>query len=338
MFLNHKEGVMAILVQLAISLRDDVGVVMSRLLEVSDKMLVVDGENSRLLGQKVEFQFELEGFHTALYGEAEVERVINPEFGRGRCFLRIVDIRSHQRALFREWLYELSQGGGTPRRPHAHLSSIISSTTTSRAERVREGERRLRLLDQARTGPQGTVSSLAMDSVGRNSLRDVLVAWDRKESARSAGATASARGRPRPTDESRRHGTSRDQQRRRRVEVRIARSAQPPFIVVRYNDPVRFSEHYWAHLHRGALQVRVYDHDVPAGIEIRLRLIMPNGAAVTCQGHVATVLPSWLGLALRLEDDDLLSLRFCAGPDLRRLQGRPGQATSTGEGKGGADV
>ncbi len=337
---------MAIPVQNSISLRDDAGVTVCRLLQVSDKLLEVEGETGRKPGQRVEFQFELQGFHSTLYGEAVVDRVKDSEFGRGRCFLTIVEIERRRRSLFREWLYEMSQGGGTPRRPHAHLDSVISSTTSAGSKRLVDGERRLRALDRSRSRPgsnsvcSSNVSSFEVPrgGVGREALRDALASYDdggepgdssegRRTSLSSEGSQTSRSSEGSQTSrssEGRRDSTSvgsktpsdgsRSPGRKlRRVEVRIARTAKPPLVMVRYNDPRRYREHYWDNLRGDGLQVRCWDADLAVGAEVSLRLVLPGGGLVTCSGSVAAVMPTGLGLALVLDETDRTTLRQAAG-------------------------
>lgn len=335
---------MAIPVQISISLRDQRGVVVSRLIQVSDRTLEVEGETARLPGERLEFQFELEGFHATLYGEAVVERVTDPEFGRGRCFLNIVEIERRRKALFREWLYEMSQGGGTPRRPHAHLDSVISSTACSRAGRREEGEARLRVLERTRSqvgsrsmsAPGGSSMIGTRGGVGRKALRAALATYGAQPASQPppdgeplpAASSAPTRRDRRGTEPPRADGAGSKslRRKRRRVDVRIAHGAKPPLVVVRYNDPLRYNKHYWEHLQRKALQVRCRDADLPAGSEIRLRIVMPGGAVVSCPATVELVMPNGLGLVLELDAGDAASLRLSAGRDRRGISPEPAQS------------
>jgi len=352
----------AIRVKMSISLRDERGVIFGSLKKVSDRQLDVVCESAYMRGQLLEFQFELEGFRVSVYGKARVEGVNTPELGPSRYVLRIVEQESSQAAQYREWLYELAQGGGSSSRPHEHLSSIISNTARARPERMAEGERRLRAMDERRTRSSATSTSSswlsssvsgARRGVGRTALRealrsytteqDELEAWSREQDERAPerrrpsarprrarvrgeqrSVASSDVGRSersssvssvRPTRERRssQNQGSAPKRKRRRVDVKVAANANPPIVNVRFNDPKRYQRQYREYLRRDALYVRIEHSGLALDTAVQVRLVIPGGHALIADGRVVADMPTGLGVALVLDDEQRHLLRLAAG-------------------------
>jgi hypothetical protein len=259
---------MAIPVQMPILLKDDLSQSSARMLQVSDRLIELEGNTDRVVGQKIDFSFSMVGFDRALQGRAVVEKVIDPELGRGRCTLRILEIEDQQRTTFLRWLYELAQGGGQAfshcRQP-SHTSNIppVSagappSTTTIHTDPRAPGK-------------------------GRAALRGTL---SRHHQRGQPAADAS-------------HSP-----RRRRVDVMVAPDAQPALVKVRFNDPSLYVKHYRAHLCHDALELRYPDSGLREGMEVGVRLFLPNGKLVGCQAKVSAVGAKAFALQLQLEHED----------------------------------
>jgi hypothetical protein len=147
---------MAIPVKMKVTIRDAAGTSSARLSQLSDSMLELEGETQHKPGTSLEFQLDLAGFGSTIRGRAEVEKVFESEFGRGRCLLRITQMAPHQRATFRAWLYELSLGGsrildelanddaepelpGVPERPRPSVRESFTSFSSQRPHQQARG-------------------------------------------------------------------------------------------------------------------------------------------------------------------------------------------------------
>ena len=273
---------MAIPVQMPITLCDETGVSNTRMLQVSDRSIEIEGETTRVEGQELEFQFALVGFQRTLEGKAVVEKVVDPEFGRGRCTLRIVQIDPSHRPAFRAWLYDLTQGGGRPM--NAHGPGSDSPTQHGRCATQRSSSS---LVTEKLGGRQST---------GRAAVRDTFSSYV----ARRAQAEQA-------------RGTTRGSRRRKRVEIRVAATAEPPMVMVRYNDPSRYAKHFWQHLHRDALELRYAEPGLAVGDATRVRLVLPGGAVVNCAGEVTAASHSAFAISLDLNDSDRATMQLAAG-------------------------
>jgi hypothetical protein len=282
---------MAIPVQMPISLHDEMGVSNTRMLQVSDRLIEIEGETTRIPGQELEFQFAMVGFDRTLTGRAVVEKVVDPEYGRGRCTLRIVEIEASVLATFRTWLYELTQGGGRPlgSRPPDPTSHPRSTTPSQ----------------------QRSSSSLASPSLGerpstgRAAVRDTLSSYAARRAQAEQHARVSAAAK----------------RKRKRVEIRVAAAAQPPLVMVRFNDPTPYTKHFWQHLHRDTLELRCPASGLAEGDDTRVRLVLPGGAVVDCSGRVTAASASAIAVSLVLVDSDRATMQLAAGP-------RPGGGAS----------
>lgn len=274
---------MAIPVQMPITLCDESGVSNTRMLQVSDRSIEIEGETTRIEGQELEFQFALVGFERSLTGKAVVEKVVDPEFGRGRCTLRIVQIDPNQRPTFRAWLYDLTQGGGRPMSPRPLDSDSPTQLGATRGQRSSSS-----LVTERLGGARST---------GRAAVRDTFSSYVARRTQ---------------ADQAR--GSTPVQRKRKRVEIRVASTADPPMVMVRYNDPAGYARHFWQHLHRDALELRWAGSGLREGGDTRVRLVLPGGAVINCTGRVTAASPSAFAIALQLIDSDRATMQLTAGP------------------------
>ncbi len=175
---------MAIRVKMTIGLKDDVGVSFGTLNKVSDRHLQVEIDAEYHQGQILEFQFALEGWRASVQGEVAVIRVAPHELPHGPTTyaLKIVSLAKDKETLYRDWLYEIAQGGGaTAPPPRDPTSSVVSNV--DRVSRRAEGEKRLKNLERQREARRSysVVSSIAgsgvtnaRPGVGRQALRNAL--------------------------------------------------------------------------------------------------------------------------------------------------------------------
>ncbi len=166
-FIDQDEAFMAIRVDTTISIRSEYGVTLGRLLQVSDKQLLVEASTKFRPGSKLEFQLELPTAGAAVYGLAQVTRVTAYNDAPNRYLLGISQMATKDRRAYQQWLYELAQQGGTADRG----SSIISTL----------GERPP--ADPAPTQPKpavdrqwsaGSSVSGSRQNVGRAAVREAL--------------------------------------------------------------------------------------------------------------------------------------------------------------------
>ncbi len=168
---------MAIRVDLSISLRSEYGVTIGRLLEVSDKQLLLEADSRFKPGSKVEFQLELASYGATVYGLGQVTRVTAYSDAPNRYLLAIAQLASKDRALYQQWLYELAQGGAVPSRVSAVASSIVS--TTGHREPPRSAPVAAPGQPPVRRGPEVAWSAASSHSasrphVGRAAVREAL--------------------------------------------------------------------------------------------------------------------------------------------------------------------
>jgi hypothetical protein len=345
---------MAIRVKMTIGLKDDVGVSFGTLNKVSDRHLQVEIDAEYHQGQILEFQFALEGWRASVQGEVAVIRVAPHELPHGPTTyaLKIVSLAKDRETLYRDWLYEIAQGGGaTAPPPRDPTSSVVSNV--DRVSRRAEGEKRLKNLERQREARRSysVVSSIAgsgvtnaRPGVGRQALRNALRGFagqpDEEKAEDEPPASVPPPSRPparvpapsRPPasvpapsrlrdvpsvpPSSISHAGS-DQRRRKRVDVRVALDASPPRVDARFYEPKRFLAQYRDHLDRDVLFLRHDDLDIAVGRGVRVRVVLPTDDTVVCDGKVAAVLPSGTGLLLFLDDDDRSLLRRTAARLLR---------------------
>ena len=118
---------MAIRVDTSISIRSEYGVTLGRLLQVSDKQLLVQAGTKFRPGSQLEFQLELASYGATVYGLAQVTRVTAYNDAPSRYLLAITKLSTKDRTLYQQWLYELAQVGGASSRSSAVASSIVST-------------------------------------------------------------------------------------------------------------------------------------------------------------------------------------------------------------------
>jgi hypothetical protein len=121
------EAFMAIRVDNSISLRSEYGVTIGRLLQVSDKQLLIQTDAKFRPGFELEFQLELAAYGATVYGLAQVTRVTAYNDAPNRYLLSIQRLSTKDRNLYQQWLYELAQGGDIPAGSSAVVSSIVST-------------------------------------------------------------------------------------------------------------------------------------------------------------------------------------------------------------------
>ncbi len=170
---------MAIRVDNSISIRSEYGVTLGRLLQVSDKQLLVAADTKFRPGSQLEFQLELPAYGATVYGLAQVTRVTAYNDAPNRYLLAIAQLSTKDRNLYQQWLYELAQVGGAPSRSSAVVSSIVSTT----GERPPPPSKPAPAAPAARKGPDlqwsaassaSPSASGARHSVGRAAVREAL--------------------------------------------------------------------------------------------------------------------------------------------------------------------
>ena len=164
---------MAIRVDLSISLRSEYGVTIGRLLKVSDKQLLIEADSKFRPGSQVEFQLELASYGATVYGLAQVTRVTAYNDAPNRYLLAIAQLSTKDRNLYKKWLYELAQGGGS------HGSAMASSIVSTLGERTPPGSAPAASQPQPRRGPDlawsaASDASAGRQNVGRAAVREAL--------------------------------------------------------------------------------------------------------------------------------------------------------------------
>ncbi|MFH1463180.1 MAG: hypothetical protein ABIO70_02230 [Pseudomonadota bacterium] len=312
---------MAIRVQMGIGLRDERGVVFGTLRQVSNRHLKVDIAADYPQGAQLEFQFALDGYRASALGQASVEKVLVDELGLGTSsyLLAIGSLDEHSQPVFREWLYDQAQGGGTASRPHERLISSIARAKAD-PERVREGQRRLEALDDARARRSTTsvvssvtgASSSTRTGVGRAALRQALRGWGDQPAGSVSSRPSPEASRPSSLDRSVAPGVL-------PLEVRLSESAEPPRILVRFHDRRRFLDMFRDHLDRDMLFLRLEGASLTSGTAVAVRMAFPGGDILLSHGLVLAVLPSGIAIQLRLSAEDRGQVREAATSCQRAL-------------------
>lgn len=288
---------MSYTVKSEITLRTSRGVIDLVLREVDEEVLIAEGEHDLRSGREAEFQFALPGANANLRGHVQVEKVVKLALSPTRTTLRFTEMNNDQRGILREWLAARARDDASKRpvkKPpppsieeiHGLRSGSLASTLGDEDSAI--GRRAIsEAITQAPAGARGRHAQV------RRGVED------RRGPAVTNGAGA--------------------QRKRRRVEVKVASSAQPPIVMIRFNDPERYVAYYWKHLHRDTLQVRFEDAELERGTEVSVRLVLPGGSMVQCTGRVKVVMPGGFGLQLDLTDAARSTLRLSAGPRPREL-------------------
>ncbi len=287
---------MATIVNTEITLRTARGVVALVLREVGEELFTAEGEHNLRSGRQADFQFALPGAHANLRGEVEIVKVVKLALGPSRTTLRIVEMNKNQRGMLREWLAEqaLLEAAQQParKRPPPSVEEIRGMRSGSLTSEIADPE----------------------SGIGRQAISEAITADPDRHGGRRKRLRRGIQAR-RGQDDS--GGPS--QRKRRRVEVKVAASATPPIVMVRFNDPERYVTYYWKHLHRDALQVRFADCELERNTRVNVRLILPGGTTVKCAGHVRVVNANGFALKLELDDKARASLELTAGPRPRAV-------------------
>ncbi len=184
---------MAIRVDKSISIRSEYGVSIGRLLQVSDKQLLIQADNKFRPGFELEFQLEVEAYGATIYGLAQVTRVTAYNNAPNRYLLAITRLSTKDRNLYQQWIYELAQGGDIPTGSSAVVSSIVS--TLGERQPVSEPGAAPAPADQAWSAVSGEQDR---QNVGRAAVRDALRA---RFSGRGRTTPTSAPPPPEPSPE-----------------------------------------------------------------------------------------------------------------------------------------
>jgi len=168
---------MAIRVDTSISIRSEYGVTLGRLLQVSDKQLLVSASAKFRPGSNLEFQLELPSYNATVYGLAQVTRVTAFEDASNRYLLGITQLSTKDRGLYQQWIYEIAQAGGTSSRSSAVVSSIISTLSERHAPPSKPAAPTV--TQAQRKGPElqwsaGSSVSTSRQHVGRAAVREAL--------------------------------------------------------------------------------------------------------------------------------------------------------------------
>jgi hypothetical protein len=279
-----------------LTLRTARGVVDLLLREIDEATLIAEGEHRLRSGREAEFQFALPGANANLRGHAEVVKVVKLALSPSRTTLRITEMNANDRGILREWLSE-----------QARLQAARKPTKKPPPPSVEE----------IRGMRSGSLTSTLGDpeaGIGRQAISEAIT--------QAPGGAGGRRSRVRRGVEDRRSSgdTGAGRRRgRRRVEVKVASSASPPIVMIRFNDPERYVSYYWKHLHRDTLQVRFQGAELEKGADVSVRLVLPGGSMVQCSGVVKVVMPTGFGIVLELTDSARSTLRLSAGPRPRTV-------------------
>jgi len=287
---------MPIPVNTAITLRTARGVTDLTLREIDDDRLISEGEHTLRAGKQAEFQFALPGAHANLRGEVEIEKVVKLALGPWRTVLRIVEMNKNQRGMLREWVceQERAQSRAKPKKkpPPPSVEEMRGLHSGSLASDVGDPDSR----------------------VGRQAISEAITDDPERQRGRRSSLRRGVQDRRSDTD-----APADTPRKRRRVEVKVAASATPPIVMIRFNDPERYVTYYWKHLHRDALQVRFANAELTRGTMVSVRLVLPGGSTVKCTGHVRVASAAGFGLMLELTDTTRSTLRLSAGPRPRSV-------------------
>jgi hypothetical protein len=277
-------------VSTTITLRTPRGVIDLALREADTDTLVAEGEHDLRAGKRAEFQFALPGANANLRGIVEITKVVKLAVSPTRTVLNIVEMNSNDAGILREWA-------------GAQLDAMAS-----RLPRKKPPPPSIEEIRGMRSGSLASSLGDPEAGVGREALTQAITA----DPNRPRGRRSSVR---RGVEDSRGPGSG--PRKRKRVEVKVASSAQPPIVMIRFNDPERYVAYYWKHLHRSVLQVRFEDAELEKGAEVSVRVVLPGGSTVKCSGAVRVITPTGFGLQLQLADRQRSTLRLAAGPKPR---------------------
>ncbi len=279
-----------------ITLRTARGIIDLVLREIGPDQLVAEGEHTLRSGREAEFQFALPGANANLRGQVELERVVKLALGPTRTVLRITEMNKDQQGMLREWLADRSQ-------EHAARQPVKKPPPPS--------------VEQMRGMHSASISSEVLDpdsGVGRQAISEAITADPERKQGRRSTLRRGVQDRRGQTD-----GAPEAPRKRRRVEVKVAATASPPIVMVRFNDPERYVAYYWKHLHRDALQVRYDASELEVNTQVSVRLVLPGGSTVKCTGHVRAASPQGFALRLDLDATARSTLALSAGPRPRAV-------------------
>ncbi len=280
---------MGIPIKETITLRTARGVAEAVVREVGTRELQVEGKLSYKPGREVEFQFPLPGYNANLRGRAKVTKVVTLALGPTQAVLDIVEMNKNHEGMLREWLLEHERAVRTNKPKKRPAPSV----------------------EQMRSGGSGSLISTlneADDAVGRQAITEII--------ASSADGGESRRSRLRRGVEARRGTNEQPGKPKRghlRVEVKVASNATPPIVQIRFNDPQRYDQYYWKHIHRLALQVRYTGTQLEKNARVSVRLVLPGGSLIKCTGVVKVTMPTGFGLLLDMDHTARSTLRLAAG-------------------------
>ncbi len=281
-----------------ITLRTARGITDLALREIGEERFVVEGEHSLRAGREVEFQFALPGANINIRGRAKVEKVVKLSIGPTSTVLTGLEMNNDQQGALREWLLVRERA-----------EAIKSTPRKAPAPSVEE-------MRGLRSGSLTSELASPDSAIGRQAIKEAMTADPENTGGRHSQLRRGVKARR--GEDAAKPGPAR---KRRRVEVKVASSATPPIVMIRFNDPERYVVYYWKHLHRDALQVRYDGALLEKGSLVSVRLVLPGGSTVKCTGTVRISSPAGFGLQLELQESARSTLRLSAGPRPRAVQG-----------------
>jgi hypothetical protein len=273
-----------------ITLRTARGITELTLRQLGEDQMTVEGEHTLRAGRQVEFQFALPGANFNLRGTGQVDKVVKLAIGPTRTILSIVEMNKNQRGVLREWLVAREQAEAvqrpTKKPPPPSVEEMRGLHSGSLASEIASPD----------------------SGIGRQAISEAITADPDRARGRRSQVRQGVQSR-RGHDDPKSNGP----RKRRRVEVKVASSATPPIVMIRFNDPERYVAYYWKHLHRDALQVRYEGAEFEKGSQVSVRLVLPGGSMVKCTGHVRVASAAGFGLTLDLNETARSTLRLSAG-------------------------
>lgn len=256
----------------------------------------------------VEWRMELTGHSDTVMGTLKVLRIRERPGGIRRCSSRILEMPARDRARLSAWLKERASGG-TTRRYDADVSAITQTSNASsvtmaetrnalermnkrkwyRASQTSQTHDMLGLQSEIKTDPTKKSGRAALRSALRSSMARKR---DRAEAAppRTAPRAASPPAPQRPDPEF----------------TRVPHS-DPPRIQVRYQSPAVYREEHRKHIRCSAMFLPMPELG-DDGTRLRLIIAPPDREAVACRAEVKVKMPSGVGVALRLTDEQKVAL------------------------------
>jgi hypothetical protein len=147
-------------------------------------------------------------------------------------------------------------------------------------------------------------------TVGRAALREALRARavERQPGTRSA---PSANGSVPPTGAARSAAPERGRA-GDGIEIKVSAATDPPRMLVRFTEGVRYRAMLRDHLDKDMLYLRMDPGLAQPGTLYEVRLVLPGDEVVQCSGRVLAVLPSGTAILLSLDDGQRSRMRRAA--------------------------